>query len=162
MRSLDPVFEAQAKNAGRLEDLGVVILDCLRTATLQSEKKMFGIVSGPISTGGVGNVKGNLKIFSATIHKLECLGIQLFDQVPFEKHMARIVKSSGKDYDPMKLLEGCYLPLFNSGLIGTVYLIHGWKNSFGASWESKICSGLDIPRVFLPKSFHNLAIRRSG
>lgn len=158
---MDPETEALAEGIHDFEKLGVLLLnEFIKKADSFGKGTKLGIASGPISTGGVGSIEGNLTVFEATIERLECLGIPLFSQMSFEKHMIRIVKEQGTSYNPMKLLEGSYSPIFRCGRISMIYLIHGWNGSFGARWERGRGIELEIPRVLLPKDFHLIKVRR--
>ncbi len=95
----------------------------------------LGMVSGPISHGGAGSVELNLRIFKETIQPLLDNGIFIFDQVPFEKHMRRICQNPEYYKGDSQLLNAFYLPVFESGLIRTMYFIPGWESSSGAKWE---------------------------
>lgn len=156
-----PDIEARAKAAHSFGELGGVGGDVLyRTVDRYGPKVKLGMVSGPISTGGLGSMEANLKAFEATVLLLESLNVPLFNQLPFESHMERIAAREGTDYDPRELLEGFYLPLLTTGLIGTFYFICGWESSNGARWEHRKAIELGIQRVFLPEGFHLLVITK--
>lgn len=108
----------------------------------------LGQVCGPISTGGVGNLEGNIAVFEQTIRKLKGEGRHIFDQLPFEKPMWRIIKTPyyrGPDH----LLEAFYLPIFKSGYIKALYFIPNWQTSYGANWEHKLGKKLGIEIIYL-------------
>jgi hypothetical protein len=119
-------------------------------------------VCGPISTGGLGHIDKNLKVFRATIQKLCKLGHSVFDLVPYEDAIKRIRDdlearhSFTKEQSEDIILYGFYLPLFESGLIKRLAFMPGWDKSRGASWERKIASWLGIPIEDL--CFNNLGI----
>tara|TARA_Y100000310_G_scaffold135369_1_gene134238 strand:+ start:27 stop:494 length:468 start_codon:yes stop_codon:yes gene_type:complete len=94
-----------------------------------------GEVCGPISNGGVGSIAGNLKVFSDTIQRLQQRGHAIFDQMPFEEYVHRIVSDEYNVGTKLDLLEGFYAPLFESGNLHTLYFIAGWESSNGARWE---------------------------
>lgn len=105
-----------------------------------------GQVCGPISTGGAGSVEENLKRFERAILDLQESGIEIFDQVPFEIPMQRIKKSregSYLDYDD-SLLHDFYLPIFESGLVHTLYFLSDWESSTGARWEHEQAQRLGL------------------
>ncbi len=95
---------------------------------------------GPISTGGVGNAKDNIKILHNAINKVSKLGYHIFNQVPFENKLGEIKakrkEKIGDKYD-MKLLTKFYAPIFASGLISTFIFMPGWRDSTGSQWEYK-------------------------
>jgi len=53
----------------------------------------LGQVCGPISTGGVGTLDGNILIFEQTIRRLKGKELYIFDQMPFERPMWKIIKT---------------------------------------------------------------------
>ena len=112
----------------------------------------IGMVSGPITSGGEGSVEKNLAIFSRTIKLLSLQGKNIFDQLPFENSMHRIMETSyynqiqkGNDH----LLETFYLPLFKSKLITAIYFMNTWQTSYGAKWEHDQALELKMEIVYL-------------
>lgn len=91
----------------------------------------IGLVSGPISTGGVGSRQENLALFSRYIAQLSWQGRNIFDQMPMQEHFSRLLEAGVPD-----LLEHFYGTLLDSGLIRTMYQIPGWYTSTGAVWEA--------------------------
>ncbi|PIR68152.1 hypothetical protein COU49_02245 [Candidatus Nomurabacteria bacterium CG10_big_fil_rev_8_21_14_0_10_35_16] len=86
--------------------------------------KPFVQVCGPIGTGGLGSIEANLKLFNKAIKKLQNQGINVFDQMPFEKPMQKLHdKSVAKGKYPENILTDFYCPLFESGLISTFYFL---------------------------------------
>ena len=106
----------------------------------------LGQVCGPISSGGCGSIEENLKRFEHVIYQLTMQGKNMFNQVPFEQPMRRLMKDRNAPY---QLLNGFYLPLFQSGLIRTMYFLHDWQTSHGARWEHDRAEELHIERVYL-------------
>jgi len=117
--------------------------------------KSIAIVCGPISTGGVGNVTDNLKIYENTIFKLSTQNKNIFNQMPFMKAFDIITKKFGntKEEKNQILLDKFYLPIYESGLITKMYFIHGWESSHGARWERKVAQKNNIIIEDLPKNF---------
>jgi hypothetical protein len=115
------------------------------------------LVSGPISSGGTGKLEKNSEIMQATILKLKQKGRNVFNQMPFESAMQRIMKYERERYQDHAddLLNGAYLPLLSSGFIKRIHFIHGWITSYGATWEYLKAREFGIKRVRLPKSFLN-------
>lgn len=114
-------------------------------------EKWIGMVSGPISTGGVGHVEGNLEVFQRTIDVLQAEGLPIYDQLPFERHMWRIAKAKNSSDD--ELLNEFYAPLLESGIIKRLYFIDGWESSYGATREHEIAISCYIPRIYLQRDF---------
>jgi hypothetical protein len=96
-----------------------------------------GLVSGPITTGGLGSKDENLLLFGHTIDRLRQT-YKLFDQRPFEHAIHRLrvnwVAAGNAGYcDP--ILHVFYRRVIHSGLIGYAFFIPGWESSVGARWE---------------------------
>ena len=138
-------------NAQEYKHLLEVALD-----VLNSMPKPIGQVCGPVTTGGQGSVDKNLVLFEKAVHKLIDQGYNIFNQVPFEKPMQKIQinsKKMEKHERNIELLEEFYKPIFESGLISTLYFIHGWETSQGANWEREQAKRLGIKIIDLPKDF---------
>ena len=108
-----------------------------------------GQVCGPISSGGLRSIEKNLKQFDETIAELISHGNTVFDQVPFEKYIFRLIETGRGTRDKDQLLKEFYLPLFESGLVSTFYFIPGWESSNGAKWEYQQAKRLGIRIVYL-------------
>lgn len=109
----------------------------------------IGQVCGPISTGGAGSIEENLKRFEVAIARLQNTGLNIFDQMPFEKPMHRIIsqKIDGK-YDK-SILDDFYLPIFESGMVKKLYFLPDWESSTGAKWEHEQAKRLGIEIEYL-------------
>lgn len=116
--------------------------------------KSIGQVCGPISTGGTGNREENKMIFSKTIERLSKQEILLYNQLPLEESMVRVITRLGKNYNPYDLLEDIYTPLFESGKIKEVYFIYGWESSQGSRWEHKKAELYNMKLNYLKKDFY--------
>ena len=138
------------ERADTYKDLSIIAMDIL-----YNMQKPVLIVCGPISTGGKGNVQANLEVFHKTIQKLTDMDKNIFNQMPFEKHLGRLqAKSEGsKEEKNQALLDGFYKPLYKSGCIKKFYFIHGWESSQGARWERDMAKELGIEVEDLPESF---------
>jgi hypothetical protein len=115
------------------------------------------MASGPISTGGVGSVEGNMHVLGYAIdHLAEKLGLPVFSQMPFEPKMAELAAiwaaESGKTLYCMPILEDFYEGVFSSGKVVKVHFVHGWESSFGAGWEHEGCLRWKIERAYLPEA----------
>lgn len=105
-------------------------------------------VCGPISTGGLGSLEKNLAVFDAAIDRLIKQGIVIFDQMPFEDHMFRIMEDGWGTRQNNALLTDFYLPIFESGRIARLYFISGWESSKGANWEHQQAQRLGLEIVY--------------
>lgn len=110
-------------------------------------------VCGPISTGGNNSVEENLNILAKAIEFLTKKGINVFNQLPFERSFDKIMrnyKTSGYD---TPILEEFYGPIFESGKIKNVYFLPNWRKSVGARWEYNYARKLEIKTIILPEDW---------
>ena len=121
----------KSKDFDELADVGLRILKRM--------PQPAEMVSGPISSGGLGSIKANLKEFGKYIRCLKKSGINVFDQMPFEKELYE-----SRDHARDDILNKFYLRLFKSGLIKKLNFMPKWKSSIGARWERKIARKLKI------------------
>ncbi len=137
----------RAENYSHLADIALDVL--------KRTPKPICEVCGPISSGGVGSVQGNLEVFQDVITKLQLEGDVVFSQVPFERSMQMIRDQSSlpKEESNLELLENFYGTIFESGFISRLFFIHGWESSHGATWERKKALELGIEVVDLPEDF---------
>lgn len=117
-------------------------------AILYRMPPFVGMVCGPITTGGLGSLELNLLLFNETIETLVRLGVNLFDQVPFEEYIARIADDQGARNNH-QLLREFYLPLLETKRITRLYFIKGWESSEGARWEHEQGKRLGIEIAYL-------------
>lgn len=111
--------------------------------------KPFGQVCGPIATGGLGDIESNLHAFNKTIQTLQDQGIVVFDQMPFEIPIQNMKKHLKPGEYFGDVLEYFYKPLFEMGVIGTMYFMPNWQTSKGAMWEHEEAKRLEIKIVYL-------------
>ena len=79
-----------------------------------------------------------------------------FSQIPFEEALWRVQALLAETNPAVypkgagnPLLELFYRPLFESGLIGSMYFIKGWESSDGARWEHDLAVELGISIFYL-------------
>lgn len=144
---------AALEAAQNFPDLTVIAL-----RVLDRMPKPIAQVCGPISTGGVGNIEGNLVVFDATIDYLITQGHNVFDQVPFERPVFRIIGENRGTVTNNRLLNEFYLPIFESGNVSILYFIHGWESSEGANWEHRQAERLGMKIVYLEPNVITAAV----
>ncbi len=135
-----------AKNFRELGEVALRVLSCF------PEYARGGIVQvcGPISTGGFGSREKNLAVFGDAVRLLREEGRQVFDQTPLEDEVVRLWelwKSNPQNTGYCwAILEDIYTPIFQSGMVGTLFFLPGWEGSTGSRWEREHASlhGLDI------------------
>ena len=108
------------------------------------------MVCGPITTGGMGSQRANVKILTTVIDDLRAEGKNVFNQLIFEAAMMRI-KETPYYKGALHLLETFYRPVFRSGRLKKLYFVPAWGSSFGASWEHEEARRLGIEIVYIPE-----------
>lgn len=116
---------ASASCYAELRDVGLEILKRAGSPVV--------MVCGPITTGGLGDWRANMKRFAQYIKIVSDEGFTVFNQLVFEDGLWRVRKYNGKSDDI--LLREFYLPLFQSGIIEALHFIPGWLTSYGTRWE---------------------------
>ncbi|MDE2010855.1 MAG: hypothetical protein KGI61_01550 [Patescibacteria group bacterium] len=122
--------------------------------------------SGPMTTGGVGSLEGNLLVHKAIIELLyDEIGLQMWSQLPFEDRMAVLSREWHRNHPQemycMPLLEGFYTRVFSTRRIVSLQMIYGWQTSRGATWEADQCRKLGIRVNELPVEFTERAMGRA-
>ncbi len=149
-------------HAGNFQDLARLAMSIIRRIPVDIE-----MVSGPISTGGVGTIDGNRKVFEAVIEILILEdGLNVFSQMPFEDKMVEFYKKWHAE-NPlekycMPILHDFYEPVFSSGRVKALHFIDGWESSFGAKWEHGNCSKWGIKRKYLSRELSQRALAQSS
>ncbi len=133
----------RAKNLGGLLSIAQGVLNRMPQPVI--------LVSGPITTGGQGGVRENLRAFAEAIRSLKDSGKTVFNQLPFEDKIVEFSEKSSGEYF-FAVLEEFFLPLFKSGKIAAIYFMPGWKTSTGAKWEYDMAESLGIKRVLIQNS----------
>ncbi len=143
-----------------LARLAIAMLDRLK---LETKCDRIYQICGPMSTGGLGNLQDNMILFKEAIVVAREKGWIVFNQVPFQDAMIRIVKYyERKDY-AQEILDEFYLPVFESHRIACAPFIPYWHTSKGAAWEREKVGSLGHIMVFdYPAQWYRLALKRVG
>lgn len=125
----------------------------------------INMISGPISTGGTGNRKDNIKIFQGAIEYLyEDCNLKVLSQVPFEDKIEELwdvwKKENPKENYCVPVLEEFYEGIFSSGKVEALHFIHGYESSRGACWEHNNCNRWGIKRVYLNQNVSKILLER--
>ena len=141
---------ARMNNAKTYGELSLIALDCMRKMP-----SPLAQVSGPISTGGSGDMRENVNILKKARIKLEEQGYFIFNNLPFEIPMTRIYEScSGTHKEKNKMiLEEFYSPILESGLIKKIFFIPTWDSSQGSCWENNKAKELGLEIIYLTEDF---------
>lgn len=146
---------SEAQNAMTYEQLADIAIRTLMRQWDQLPANNHGqiaVVSGTLTNGGTlpyNVVRENIQSFGRMIAKLRQLGIPIWDQRPFEKHLFRIKALPENVGRPMKLLNGFYRPVFESGLITLAFMLPNWRESHGAKWERRLFWKLGVSTFFV-------------
>lgn len=101
-------------------------------------------VCGPISTGGKGSIDVNLEVFNNRIKELQIEGFNVFNQMPFEDPMHKMMLKISKEEYMESILSDFYLPIFEGGYIDELHFLPDWQSSYGANWEHEQAKRLGI------------------
>ena len=113
------------------------------------KSKKTHIVCGPISSGGLGSLKRNLKLFNAVVETLSAGGYPIWSQLQFEDEIIFAKELWLKDHPGeycQPILDICYELVFEPRQLRVGHFIpgrqaEGIKRSIGTSWEyAKIMS----------------------
>lgn len=101
-------------------------------------KPLF-MISGPMTTGGLGHYSKNIVLFQHAIEEALKEGVYVFNQTMLEEHLQRLVRewlACNPDSGYCNhVLTDIYDVLLASGHLQGVYFLPGWETSRGARWE---------------------------
>jgi hypothetical protein len=106
-------------------------------------------VCGPITSGGKGSIEANLEYLNFSIQEAQKKGLHIFDQMPFEQTLHRILREQTDAENKESILFDFYEPLFESKKIKKLYFVPDWESSHGANWEYKKAKELGMEIGFL-------------
>lgn len=147
-----PTHKEKLNSSQTFDDLVDIALDILKE--MDKSNRPIVQLCGPISTGGVGTIKGNIERFDQAIRIARAKGMQVFRQTPFEKAMERIAPIyPTTDGYCMPILDIFYKKVFSSGHIKIALFLPDWQSSKGATWERKLVSELGIEIMEFPQEW---------
>ena len=146
----------RAKTFKDLSDIALAVMNRMPTG--------IEMISGPISTGGLGTPELNLKVFSGVIEILiEDYRLNMLSQMPFEAAMGRFAAAWRTDNPGsrycMPILDDFYDRVFSTGKVLHLHFLHDWESSFGATWEHDNCERWGIKRIYLEREISLRALR---
>jgi hypothetical protein len=130
------------------------------------------ILSGPMTTGGVGSFEGNIHLFEHAIDVVREHGYIVFNQLPFQHGLIRILNlhkdkvffepgGDPKTY-PQQILDGFYWPLFEARGLDHLLLLPTWVTSNGSTQE--LTKAFDIGGIKIEEihdDWYQEALRRA-
>ncbi len=124
----------------------------LATSILENMPDPVAQVCGPISTGDR-SLEENIKIFHNSIKALTATGHVVFNQMPFQDAMMRVIAENKINGYPFALLDEFFLPLFEFGKIRILHFLPGWEKSTGSRWEHDQGKRLGLEIKYLPDNW---------
>jgi hypothetical protein len=114
-------------------------------ARMKAVGKPIVQICGPMSTGGLGNLRENMQRFQHAVEVAIAKGVTVFNQVVFQETIVRLSKyeEGVKEYD-MDILEVFYRRVFEAGYIDAFMFLPGWESSVGTVWERDMATKLGI------------------
>lgn len=150
-----PDLLAQVRAAESFETLADIASN-----VLQRMSPPVSQLCGPISTGGLGDIRQNGALFARGVETLRRHGYNPFDQTPLQasfEHLARAWRhlrpENGRSYCT-PILEVVYRRVFESGRIKLAFFLPDWHTSFGATWERQTCAELGIQVGEFPRDWY--------
>lgn len=121
------------------------------------------IVTGAITTGGLGSIEANSAALKKAIKLLQEKGFRIFDQFPFQEAMTRMMREwhakHGYDKYCGALIDDFYRPILEyPDLIHGMIQMPGWESSNGAFMEHEIFSSIIPLRQGKSDESHYLSI----
>ena len=142
-RDVDHERLVQVQTFEEMFDIALPMLERISKPAVQ--------VCGPISTGGVGTIEGNVRILEEAMRRVHEKGISVFNQLPFERSMSRLAVpwDERREYcEP--ILEVFYRRVFASGHLSGTMFLPNWETSYGARWERRFAPTHGIEVVDIP------------
>lgn len=138
------------RTVGNFPDLAVIAIGVL--GRMKNAGHQIVQICGPYSTGGLGTKELNAKRFDEAREAAEARGYAVFNQIPFEDAIQRIVATYNLPageycYD---ILHVFYRTIFESTHITKFLFIPGWESSTGARWERDEAQRLGIVSEDIP------------
>lgn len=106
-------------------------------------------VSGPLMSGGFGNLDQNYDRFSEAVEMLKGRGLFVFDDRIFEDQIVQIHRVAKKDPRVKKSeIENFRGRILQEHLIKQVFFLPGFMTSDGSSAEETLCEMRGIKRIY--------------
>lgn len=139
------------------DGLGEVVVSIVREMAEDADGKLHQ-VCGPISSGGLGSMEDNLRVFQTSINvvsqRYQC---HVFNQLPLQDKLVELYLAWRAEYPKEEycwdILEKVYGPIFRSDCIEVGHFIPRWHTSTGTRWERETLQELDILMKEIPEEW---------
>ena len=156
----EEVHIERAKTANDFKLLGDLVCE----VAAKMPKPLF-MVSGPMTTGGLGSYSKNILLFQHAIDEAAQAGIHVFNQTMLEEHLQRLVREWYTCNPDSKycshVLTDVYETLLASGHLQGLYFMPDWNTSYGASWEREAAQRLNVAVQEYPTEWYEKAKTRT-
>ncbi len=150
----------RAKSANDFKLLGELVCEVAE----KMPKPLF-MVSGPMTTGGMGSYSKNILLFQHAIDEAIKAGVTVFNQTMLEEHLQRLVREwltcNPESEYCNHVLTDVYEALLASGHIHGVYFMPDWHTSRGARWEREASERLNVAVHDYPSEWYEKATSRT-
>lgn len=127
-------------------------------------KPLF-MISGPMTTGGMGHYSKNIVLFQHAIEEALNNGVSVFNQTMLEEHLQRLVREwlrCNPDSGYCNhVLSDVYDVLLASTHIHGVYFLPDWHTSRGARWERETAEKNSLAIHEYPEEWYTKAKERT-
>lgn len=127
-------------------------------------KPLF-MISGPMTTGGMGHYSKNILLFQHAIEEAREAGIHVFNQTMLEEHLQRLLRNWFASNPDSKyctyVLTDVYETLLSSGHIQGLYFMPDWETSYGARFEREAAERLNLALHDYPIDWYEKAKERT-
>lgn len=127
-------------------------------------KPLF-MISGPMTTGGMGSYSKNILLFQHAIDEALKEGVHVFNQTMLEEHLQRLVRNwltCNPDAEYCNhVLTDVYEALLASGHVEGLYFMPDWHTSRGAKWEREAGERLKLTLHEYPNEWYAKAVKRT-
>lgn len=156
-----PQHILQAEKASKLAHLGDLAVEIAGNMP----KPLF-MISGPMTTGGMGEYAKNIILFQHTIDEAVRAGVNVFNQTMLDEHLQRLVRAwyiqnPTEEYCD-EVLTDVYELLMQSGHVRGVYFLPDWQTSRGARWEREAGERMGLEQHDYPSDWYTKAVARTN
>lgn len=129
--------------------------------------KTVVLICGPMTTGGLGDLERNMRLFRSAINVFYGHRYATTDEVPFSQIPCQDGIKTVSKFDPTapydeRILTDFYRRLFQLQIIKRFYFLRGWQGSRGACAEMRYAKELSIETRDYPSDLYTIALTEAG